>query len=251
MLRGRGSPATRLQALLLCGLAGCSYHVVRRDAFGPKKTYAVVSIHAYPEIHPIGQSQGSLSGLVKMAGKDSGLSRDSSGILEDSVPIVMKILKGSGSFKLASEESVLGSKAYAAAAPDDPKIIFSSKFRAAKGYKFLSMKDGQNLAQLAQKLKVDGVILLSLDYGYTFSGVNAAGLIAAGTQHGGVRAVVSTYDRSGQLVWRDIIYKKSDASIGAFGETGNFRKLHPLLLEAVSGCAKELVAALSRDVRGP
>lgn len=233
--------------LLFSFLAACSYHMVKSEAFGAKKTYAVVSIQAFPKIQPQGQQQGSLTGLAKRAGKDSGLNTDSAEVLEQSVPLFIKALKSSGSFTLMPEETVLASKAYAGAQADDPKVAFTT-YKTPKGYKFLSMKDSAKLGLLAKKLKVDGVIVLNVQYGYVFSGVNVAGLVSAGKQRGFVRLFVLTYDRSGALVWKDMVAKTSEASIGAIGETGNFKKLHPLILEAAASSAKELSDSLRNSI---
>ncbi len=242
--------------LLLCGalvMTSCSYHTVRKDSFGTTKTYAVVSIYAQRKIRAHGNTQGmgTVSGLVKAAKKDAGTSDDVSTVLEDGTQIVLKALHQSRSFRLLPHERVAQHPAYVKEQPDDPNGVFL-KFKPAKGYKYFNLGDKEKLSELARKLKVDGVIVVQLDYGFAFNGVAAAGLIAAGKHHGSLNAVVAAYDRSGEVVWSDMVSKTSEKGIGTLGaNVADFPKLRPLLLEATSAASNELVAKLDESVSGP
>jgi hypothetical protein len=240
-------------AAAVLALSACNMRTVRRDAFGPKKTYAVVSIHAHHKIQPHGNTQGmgSLTGLVKSAKKDAGRTADVAEALEEGAGIVLRALRGSRHYQLLAEERVLRSAVYAKAAGDDPDGTFL-KFKAAKGYKYFAPRSKQKLAQLARELKVDGVIVAQLNYGFLFSGVSAAGLVAGGKHRGSLMLTVVAYDRDGAPVWTDVIQAKSEKTIGtAAANVADFPKLRPLLTEATSSGSRDLVAQLDRSVGKP
>lgn len=228
-----------LGALLLAGSVGCAMTRVTPDAFGPAKTYAVVSIVTLPDMGH-GASQGStLSGMVKAASKESGYTNTSGKIFKETVPLILKELQRSKHFRLMPEDKVLRSAAYAKRAGSPTKIFWTTMVPAA-GYKYFATEE--DLSGLARDLKVDGVITVMVTYNYRMKGVGLFGLLALGKQYGTTRITVSAMDRQGRVVWKDNVEKESDEGIGALGESANFTKLHPLLIQSSKNAVTHLVA---------
>ena len=229
-----------------CLIAMSSYEP---EAFGRGKTFAVVSIAAAPEINVQGAGAGgggwTLSGLVKSASSDSGYSNNADKILTDTAPLIVKELEKSRHFRLAQSSWVLQHKAYRSAKGDDPEK-FMVTYILPKGYKYFDSEE--KLTRLAKDMNVDAVIILHVSYSAGFTGVGAAGLIAAGTHSGKVTITLSAFGRHGKAVWSDAVESSSDGSIGTFGESANFTKLHPLLIDATRGASRKLLEKLNTKI---
>lgn len=221
-------------------LAGCA-GTIKPEAFGRGKSYAIVSIAATPDIGNMGQRQNSITGLVKAASSDSGYSCDAADIFRETLPIFQRGFTASKSFRLKPEGAVIKSGAYAGMTTDKP-TVFMTTFKVAPGYKYFS--DEKKLAALAKSLNVDGVICITVNYGYVYNGVNIAGLVGGGVHRGVVHLTVVAYDRNGSVVWNDHVAGTSVDSIGTASEVVNFKKLHPLLLNASDIAVKDLLKNL-------
>ncbi len=229
-----------------CLIAMSSYEP---EAFGRGKTFAVVSIAAAPEINVSGAGAGgggwTLSGLFKSASSDSGYSHNSDKILSDTAPLIIKELAQTRHFRLAQNGWVQQHKAYRATASDDPKK-FMITYIVPKGYKYFDSEE--KLSRLAKDMNVDAVIVIHVTYSAAFSGVGAAGLVAAGTHSGKVTMTLSAFGRNGKAVWSDAVESTSDDSIGTLGESANFVKLHPLMRDATRAATRKLLEKLNTKV---
>jgi hypothetical protein len=237
-------------ALALVLLAGCAASSATKQAFGGSKRFAIVSIFASPVIaNSSGNPNmgGSVLGLVKAASKDSGFRHDADVVFAETTPMIIGEFSKSRRFKLMPPNSVVQSGAYRAVAGDDPKIMFASLL-TARGYKFFRTED--KIKKLAKALNVDGVIVISASYGYTFSGIGLAGLVAGGVHHAKVTVVVSAFDRNGNVIWRDTQKGEASKGIPSIGESVNFVKLHPLLVEATADGTKKVLARLDEMLKG-
>lgn len=223
---------------VVIAVSGCSMLRVQPEAFGPSKTYAIVSISAAPKAYSGSPTGHTVSGLIKSASSESGYSSDASRLLKDSVPKVQKALQKNTHMRLLPPEKVLQNPAYAKAKGSEPTILWT-RLLLADGYKYFP--DETELGALAKALRVDGVIIVNLAYEVANSGLNLFGLINLGTQRGITTLTVTAVDREGAVVWRDSVRAKSDDSIGAIGESANFSKLNPLFLNATDNAITSLV----------
>ncbi len=236
-------------ALNACVIIPSSYET---QAFGKAKKFAVVSIAASPEISS-GSGTGSgigftVSGLIKAASDESGYSNDADKILADTAPLILKDLGNNRHYTLVPVKTVLGHKAYRAAEAEDPSIPlgFGKKWLSAPGYKYLKSED--KLGKLARELNVDAVVAVTVHYSAGFTGAQVAGLVAGGTHSGKVMLTVYAVDRNGKVVWKDGADASSDNSIGGIGESVNYTRLHPLLIEATRGATKKLMENVNSKV---
>jgi basic membrane lipoprotein Med (substrate-binding protein (PBP1-ABC) superfamily) len=238
-----------IAALALMVLAGCATSSATKQAFGASKRFAIVSIYASPMIGNSSGNQmgGSVLGLVKAASKDSGYRNGADKVFAETTPMIVAEFSKSRRYRLMPPNSVVQSNAYRAVAGDDPNIMFTSLL-TAKGYKFF--RDEEKVKRLAKALNVDGVIIISTHYGYTFSGVGVAGLVAGGVHHANATLVVSAFDRNGNVIWRDTQKGKAEKGIPSFGESVNFVKLHPLLVEATADSTKKMLERLEEMLKG-
>ena len=234
----------------LLWLTGCATARYKPESFGPSKKYAIVSIVTLPETIDLGGGSvrgqdRSASGLIKAISKDSGYSNNSDIIFKDTLPLILKEFHTSKNFTLLPEENILKSKTYADISGDEPKVLWQEYVTAEK-YKYLS--DKEKLSKLARHLKVEGVVTINLTYGFAFRGVGLFGLVAAGYHHGVAIITVSATDKTGDIIWRDMVRAESDDSIGAVGESVNFKKLHPLLKDVTVKATKQLLERLKDKV---
>lgn len=229
-------------ALSACVIIPSSYET---QAFGKSKKFAVVSISATPEINS-GSGTGSgigftLSGLVKAASDESGYNSDANKILTETAPLILKDLGGNRHYTLVPAKTVLSHKAYRAAEGEDTSITlgFGKKWLVAPGYKYIRSED--KLAKLARDLNVDAVVVVTVNYSAGFTGAQAMGVIAGGVHHGKAMVMVYAVNRDGKIIWKDGGDASSDNSIGGIGESVNFTRLHPLLIEATRNATKKLM----------
>ncbi|TAM44187.1 MAG: hypothetical protein EPN55_11450 [Gammaproteobacteria bacterium] len=236
-------------ALSACVIIPSSYET---QAFGKSKKFAVVSVFASPEISS-GSGTGSgigftVSGLIKAVSDESGYHNDADKILADTSPQILKDIGSSRHYTLVPARTVLDHKAYRAAEAEDTGIPlgFGKKWLVAPGYKFIKSED--KLGKLARELNVDAVMVVTLHYSAGFTGAQVGGLVAGGTHSGKVMLTVYAVDRNGKVVWKDGADASSDNSIGGIGESVNFTRLHPLLIEATRNATKKLMENVNSKV---
>ena len=229
-------------ALGACAIIPSSYET---QAFGKSKKFAVVSVSATPEINS-GSGTGSgigftLSGLIKAASDESGYNGDADKILAETAPLILKDLGNNRHYTLVPAKTVLNHKAYRAAEGEDTSITlgFGKKWLVAPGYKYIKSED--KLAKLARDLNVDAVMVVTVNYSAGFTGAQAMGVIAGGVHHGKAMVNVYAVNRDGKIIWKDGGDASSDNSIGGVGESVNFTRLHPLLIEATRSATKKLM----------
>jgi hypothetical protein len=238
-----------LTALLVLLLSGCATSVYKADALTPVKRYAVVSIAAAEDIEGGSPGMGvSLSGLVKaVMSKDSGFSHSSAKILEESAPRVVKALAAQKKFTVLPDKVAKANAGFKAATSDEPILKFGflqSRYNVASGYKFFA--DDQKFAELARKMKVDGVIGVRLFYKAGESKVGVGGVLAAGTHSGITRMEVWAIDGSGQRIWADTFSETSKDSVSFVGDAVNFVTLHPLLEQSTDAVIAAMVEKLNK-----
>jgi len=236
-------------ALGACAIIPSSYE---SQAFGKSKKFAVVSVAASPEIHS-GSGTGSgigytLSGLIKAVSDESGYSNDADKVLAATAPVILKELGNNRHYTLVPTRTVLGHKAYRAAEAEDPGIplSFGKKWLSAPGYKYLKSED--RLGRLARELNVDAVVAVTVHYSAGFTGAQVGGVVSGGVHHGKVMLTVYAVDRNGRMIWKDGADARSDNSIGGIGESVNYTRLHPLLIEATRNATKKLMENVNSKV---
>lgn len=223
---------------LISAVAGCSNTMIKPDAFGKSKTYALVTVIYNPDINYFGSGKGfsmggqtTVSGLIKSAGKNNGYSKDATEIFTQTYPKIVKSFQATKSFRLMAENKVLQNPAYKKAKGSEPTVLWTH-FGMPTGYKYFD--DEEVLKKLANDLHVDGVITMYVSYGYTFNGVSAFGLVSAGTEHGAVMISLAAINKEGEKVWKDLFLEESAESVGAVGESADFDKIYPLIKDAAN-----------------
>jgi len=216
------------------------------EAFGKDKSYAVVSIIADPQIRQT-QGERSLAGMFNAFKKDAGYTQDSSTVLTKTVPVVFKELKRAETFSLLSEKRVLSSADYQQLESDTPRVLWVTQ-SVAPGYKYFS--GNKKLAELARALNVDGVLVLSLQYGFAPSGTTVNGVVSIGSRYAMTTIGVRAVDREGNTVWkttaRGISQELEDQS--AVAESINFTKLEPHLVGTTRDATRNLLNDLKEKV---
>jgi hypothetical protein len=239
-----------LTALLVLLLSGCATAVYKADALTPAKRYAVVSIAAPENIQGTSQpGMGTtLSGLIKaVASKESGFSDSSAKILEETAPLVAKALAAQKRFTVLPEKVTKANAGFKAAASDEPAFKFgflTSRLNVASGYKFFV--EDEKFAELARKMKVDGVIGVRFSYRVGERKVGVFGLLAAGTHSGITGMDIWAVDRNGQRIWTDTFSESSKDSVSFVGDAVNFVTLHPLLVQSTDAVIAAMVAKLEK-----
>ena len=207
------------------------------EAFGKKKRFAVVTIVSSPKISG-NSGNGSITGMVKAVGKEfRGYTGDAEKVFKASIPIVMSELKKSRHFTLVPENKVIRSKRYRALEGDPPKIMWA-KMLVAKGYKYFGKSKFQLYGQGDAGGRRDKREPTTTATAST--GVNAAGIVSAGYHKAQVLLTIYAVDRDGSIVWRETVNITSDKKLPAVGESVNFAKLRPLLMQATKKAAREI-----------
>ncbi len=216
-----------LISFLMLLSAGCaSRSMIKPEAFGTQKTFAIVSIAGAERFN-----SGSKSTKEVFTGYDD--SNNTQPILDKMRVIVWKALKQSNHFKLANPQKVRSSKAYKELAADESVFrvgIFKTEMTTAKDYKYISNRE--KFAKLANELKVDGVIQVIVNLSTRDTKVYALGLGAKKTRVLAFSTLVA-YDRTGNVIWQDMIQETSEDGVSKamiLVDTGNmnYKKLLPL-----------------------
>jgi hypothetical protein len=234
---------------LLALAAGCGSvsGIHQADAFGTKKTYAVVTVMANEKVgctdlggNPCG---GGVFGLVSVATKTNAYSEAAGDVLESTYPTALKALRTSPNLKIAPD--VKGQRIYRAASEDQqPTGMMRQQHTVAKGYKYFS---DENLAKMARDLKVDGVITVTLSYSAARSGLQVGGI--GGGHKAQTTVMVSALDKDGKRVWFDYAMGQSDDSVSTGIGAVDFPKLRPLFVEATDKAVKKLMDNFNNKTR--
>lgn len=216
------------------------------EAFGADKTYAVVSLIADPTIRKT-QGDSSLSGLIKAGSKSSGYWEDSNRIFKETTPIILQEFHQSNSFDLVPSQAVVQDPLYTSFPGDPPKISFISAL-VAENYKYFEGK--KKLGDLANMLGVDGVIVVTVRYGFAPTGANFNGLLSVGSQIAVTNIAAHAVDSNGKTVWKASAQAFSDKlpDQSSVGESVNFEKLHPYLVHTTQDATKKLLTELQNKV---
>ncbi len=217
------------------------------QSFGKKKKYAVVTIVGTKKL-------AAQKGLLQMFKGDIP-EQDTQSILNKLRPEVIKSFTRSKHLKIKPEKQVLGSNAYQKLKGEEPvqKVMFmKTELNTAKGYKFIT--DTETLTRLAVDLKVDGVIIVSMNFSVS-SGV--AGGAGVGVKRFKVLAGVSAvaYDREGKVVWKDAVHQSSglaDSQLAVVADVRNvdFKKLKPHAVKAAKEGLKVLIQRFDDSMEG-
>lgn len=216
------------------------------EAFGADKTYAIVSIVADPSIRKT-QGDSSLSGMIKAASKKSGYWEDSDRIFKETTPLILEEFQRASSFDMIPSQAIVQDPLYISFPGDPPKISFITAL-IAENYKYF---DGeQKLADLANMLGVDGVIVVTVRYGFAPTGANFSGLLSVGSQIAVTNIAAHAVDRNGKTVWKASAQAISDKlpDQSSVGESVNFEKLHPYLVHTTQEATKKLLTELQQKV---
>jgi hypothetical protein len=215
-------------------------------AFGPDKSYAVVSIIADPTIRKT-QGGSSLSGMIKAASDESGYWSKSESIFKETTPVIVQEFQRSSSFKLVPEQWVIGDPHYQSLEPEKAKLHFSEAL-VANNYKYI---DGnEKLAELAKALNVDGVIVITVHYGFAPTGANFNGLLSVGSQVAVTSMTALAVDQEGNTVWKasETAYSDKLTDQSSVGESVNFKKLHPHLVVTTRDATQKLLGELEKKI---
>ena len=184
---------------LILSAAGCKPLTppYEPSAFGPDKVYALVTIVSDRDVE--GGDTTTVRGALS-SGKYYFPARDA---LARSVAGIESALSGHKAWRLLPPEELRAKPAWQAIQGDPvpPGAI------VAPGYKFFHLLDTDKLAKLARDLDVDGIIILKLDYRYTFTGTRVGRLAASGKTHPVIRVDLRFHDRDGRLVYRAVTTK--------------------------------------------
>jgi len=228
-----------------CGSTGGIGSVYQADAFGAKKTYAVVTVMANDKVgcSDLGGNpcNGGVIGLVNTVARTNAYSEDAGDVLETTYPKALQALRGSPNLRLAPE--VKANKVYRSAAPDEAPRMMGVGYTLAKGYKYFSE---EKMRKLAADLKVDGVIVVSLSYTAARAGMTVGGF--GGGHQARVTMTVRAVDREGKKVWSDHTSSVSEGKVGTVSGAVDFASLRPLFVEATDKAAKKLMESFEQKV---
>ncbi len=214
------------------------------EAFGADKVFGIVSITAEPYISKVG-GDSSISGALSALSSDKGYLENSQQVLEKSVATFVGHLSKTTNYLLLPPNNIVTQSGYLNIR-ETSNGAFNKK-NIARGYRKISDKKG--LAMSAQNLGLDAAMHVNITYGYTQDSTNVAGLVQYGKYYATVKVDVLAVDESGRVIW-----KESQASVSArpveagtqVGDTANFRKLEPQLLQSLKTTMNNIMAGLDK-----
>lgn len=245
-----GTIRTGIVALMAFSLVGCAGLTppFEKNAFGPQKTYAVVSIYSAPYIE--GSEVETVEGAVRVLKGEGAYAATSENVLEASAPRIVSVLDQSPHFQLMDATTVLNSSSYRRVEAD-PLAKLGTQYRVASGYKYLW--NGEKLGALATSLGVDGVIVVSIDFRYRFygqkTGVLGVGATAEGTTSPDITMTVAFYGPDGTYVWKHQERKILREGVASVGEAADFENLEPLLVKAAGMVVESINGSLARRMK--
>ncbi len=210
-------------ALAGCGSIGKIHHP---DAFGEKKTYALVSVMASDKV-------GS-GGILGAFNKTDASGTAANEIMERTYPSALRSLRAPN----LKVTDVRGHKVYRATPEDKPpQGPLSQQQTIAKGYKYFS---DEKLVKLARELKVDGVITVTLTY-------DAAGV--GGAHKAQTTVSVKAIDTNGKTVWSDSAMAESEKGVAGASGGVDLPKLRPLFVESTDKAVHKLMENFNRRTK--
>lgn len=249
-------------AVVFAVLTGCAAVTitgaadVKKEAFGSKKRYAVVTIAS----HRTFTGEKGLFNAFRSSDSISGANTQV--MIDQLAPRVISLLARTGNFTLVPEPRVLSHSAYLAAQEDSREhgvAVFNIKMNVAQGYRYFA--EPQKYAQLARDLGVDGVIAVQVHFGVS-SATLGGGIkgIALGRKTYSATATVSAvaFNQKGEIVWKDSTTKEAEpgdtravfvADISGFTGT-DFLKMQPSAVEIGAKAIEVLVARFGDTIVG-
>lgn len=201
---------------------------VKPDAFGKEKRFAIVSVVTMNKIRANSQTSG-LIGMMKSATKKYAFSADAAPVIKKAMPTIYRELSKSKQFTLVSPRKVLASLPMKKVKGTKPKNIMGAKYIMPAGYKYIKSKT--ELKNLANDLKVDGVITMSVNYGVAQSHIGVAG-IGVGKNYPTVLIAIAAMDRKGRLIWRHMEHADSKEMKFQLGVgPADFKKMEPYYMQ--------------------
>lgn len=239
-----------------CAMALTGRAKVQKEAFTPKKRYALVSISAVRDF----MGERSVGEMFKDASEIDGLNTQP--VIDELVSDIRAKFAKTGYFTSLPMKQIVTSKAYRAVEEDEKvfKVAFTSnEMIVAKGYKYLS--DPQKLAKLARDLNVDGVITVTMSFAIQSgkSGLNVMGLSFGKKEYASDATITAlAYDRDGNVLWKDTTVKQADPddkkAIVVFDTSDwtatNFRKMHPSAVRVGSYSIDVLLGRFADTLEG-
>ncbi|HTN94816.1 MAG TPA: hypothetical protein VMJ33_09560 [Gallionella sp.] len=229
---------------------------VNKQAFGPKKKFAVVSIASMKTFH--GEQ-----GLGQMFTKNDDIpGMNTQPIINKLDSKIIRSLDNDKHISLLPEKAVLTSKAYKRLAEDDRvmKVLFMNEtMNVANNYKYVS--DEKKYAELARELGVDGVIGITVNFSIMSSKgtVSVMGLSAGRKSYSASAAISAVaYNKDGEVIWKDSTIKEADPGdtkaiilLDTTDMTGtDFEKFHPSAVEIGGKAVDVLLARLDDTMAG-
>jgi hypothetical protein len=242
-MEDRMTRALAILAVLI--LSGCMSAPFKAESFGPAKRFAVVSILTTEEIQAGNPNGTSLSGLIKAASSDSGFSAKADELFQKTAPLVEKAFAGQRAITLIPPSKLKSDPAYMATKGDEPvnKVAWmTQRMLVAPGYKYFGSEKA--LTDLAQRMKLDGVIVVHVMYNVEEKKVSALGLAAAGTHRAITRLLITALTPDGKKLWMETIEGEAKDSVGFFGDAVNFVKMQPMWVESTQAALVELAKKL-------
>ncbi len=234
----RNAAAIALAVAFLASMAGCvgGERTWRREAFSEGRTMAIVSVSYDPRILPV-RGRDAVPYRQKDANVVRGSARD---IFADTLPRVLDALGGTRVFALVPEDQVIR------AFPRELFVTAPPDMEMAKGYP--PPRPPRELAPLARQLGVDAVINLGVFFGYDATLLDY-GLDSVGAVHADVVFSVAAVDRSGRVVWRDVVSGRSRTPVSGRRSTLDGERLFGSLQEAAVEATSRLVSRLREHVQ--
>lgn len=229
---------------------------VNKQAFGPKKKFAVVSIASMKTFH--GEQ-----GLGQMFTKNDDIpGMNTQPIINKLDSKIIRSLDNDKHITLLPEKTVLTSKAYKKLAEDDRvmKILFMNEtMNVANNYKYVS--DQKKYAELARELGVDGVIGITVNFSIMSSKgtVSVMGLSLGKKSYSASAAISAVaYNKDGNVIWKDSTIKEADPGdskaiilLDTSDMTStDFEKFHPSAVEIGGNAVDVLLARLDDTIAG-
>jgi len=216
-----------------CVMAITGSAKVEKEAFTPKKKYALVSVAAVKEFSGEKGMSQMFTSMEDIEGTDT------QPIIDALVPTIRARFAKTGYFTSIPMKQIVNSKAYKAVEEDEKTLkvaFFTSEINPATGYKYIS--DTEKLAKLARDLNVDGVITVMMSFSIASmkSGVGIAGLTFGKKEYASNATITAmAYDRNGEVIYKDTTVKEADPddkkSIVVFDTSDwsatHFKEMHP------------------------
>ncbi len=215
------------------------------NAFGKTKSYAIVTIAAFPYILNVGNDAGTIAGILKSTSKKYAYLKSSKTIFHDTYLSVLNAFAKSNNFRLIPPAEAIETEIYKNTEGDKP-VLGVSKLILAPGYKHY--KDKNKLAKLAKKLNVDGVIVIYLNYAYRFSGVGISRIVSVRAHYAVAGIRVIAVNQKAQIVWKDEVTVNSDklGNRHTIGEPVDMKQLESVLPTTTTRATSAILKKLTK-----